>query len=118
TVIPEAERPDSDLTGGAMIGIQGLLSEIAGTKGKLKNVQIGEKTLTFNQGENTLVLLLTDSDLGVYHSILYRLARAIEEANPNLAKFNGDTRTLNIEPTVDKFFGAAPVKRAEKEEEE
>lgn len=108
TVIPEAQRPDSDLTGGAMIGIQGLLSEIAGTRGKLKNVQIGEKNLVFNQGEVLLVLLLTDGNLGVYHSILYKLVRAIEEANPNLKNFSGDTSSFSIEPVVDHFFGPAP----------
>jgi hypothetical protein len=104
--LPESEaRPNTDLIGGGMIGIKGMLSEIAGTKGKLRNIQIGEKHLLFNQGNVVLVLLLADNNLGVYHSILYKMVHEIEIAHPTLENFNGDTRQLKISPIVDKFFG-------------
>ncbi len=106
TTIPERVRPDSDLTGGAMIGIKGLLSEIAGTKGRLRNIVIGEKNLIFNQGENVMVLLLADQNLGVYHSILYKTAREIEDVNKNLANFDGNLKNLQITPIIDKYFGS------------
>jgi hypothetical protein len=108
--IPEEARPNTDLIGGGMIGIRGMLSEIAGTKGKLEQIQIGEKNLVFSQGENVLVLLLADKPLGVYHSILKTLVKEIESEHPGLATFNGDTRQLHIGPIVDKFFGAEKVK--------
>ena len=105
--IDEADipRPNTDLIGGGMIGIKGMLSEIAGTKGTLEKIEIGKKVLIFNQGTAALVLLLADKYLGVYHSILINLVRDIEESHPNLANFNGDTRQLHIAPVVDKYFG-------------
>lgn len=106
TTLPEHTRPDSDLTGGAMIGIKGLLNEITGTKGKLRNIVIGEKNLIFNQGNCVMVLLLADQNLGVYHSLLYNIALDIEEENPHIANFNGNLKTLKIAPIIDKFFGS------------
>jgi len=108
--IPEESRPNTDLIGGGMIGIRGMLSEIAGTKGKLEHIQIGEKNLIFSQGESALVLLLADKPLGVYHSILKTLVKEIESEHPGLATFNGDTRQLHIGPIVDKYFGAEKIK--------
>ncbi len=105
--IPEADapRPDTDLISGGMIGIKSMLGEIAGTKGKLQHIQIGEKHLIFHQGSAVLVLLLAERQLGVYHSILQNLVREIEQSHSNLQNFGGDTRTLHIEAIVDKNFG-------------
>jgi hypothetical protein len=106
TTLPEHTRPDSDLTGGAMIGIKGLLNEITGTKGKLRNIVIGEKNLIFNQANCVMVLLLADQNLGVYHSLLYQIAQDIEEENPHIANFNGNLKTLHIAPVIDRYFGS------------
>ncbi len=115
TTLPEHVRPDSDLTGGAMIGIQGLLNEItSSTKGRLRNIVIGEKNLVFNQGNYAMVLLLADKNLGVYHSILYKLAREIEEANPFLSNFDGNLKNLKIDPIVDSYFGGIQTENVAK----
>ena len=104
--IPEDERrPNTDLVAGGLIGIKGMLTEISGDKGKLDNIQIGEKALVFKQGETIMCLLLCDKNLGVYHSILQELVEDIEEKHPELKNFNGDTRTLKIKECVDKAFG-------------
>ncbi len=116
TTLPEHVRPDSDLTGGAMIGIKGLLNEITGSKGRLRNIQIGEKNLIFNQGPGNyaMVLLLADKNLGVYHSILYKIAREIEDANPFLEKFDGNLKNLQIAPIIDNYFGGIQTERGAK----
>jgi hypothetical protein len=103
--IPEEERPNTDLIGGGMIGIKTMLGEIAGTKGKLESIQIGEKYLNFKTGDNIMVLLLTDMNLGVYQSLLLNTVQEIEAKHPGLADFNGDTRQLHIAEIVDRFFG-------------
>ncbi len=114
TTMPDHERPDSDLTGGAMIGIKGLLNEITGTKGRLRNIVIGEKNLIFNQGNLVMVLLLADQNLGVYHSILYKIARDIEETNPFLTNFNGNLKNLKIDPVIDTYFGGIKTENGTK----
>jgi hypothetical protein len=107
--LPEDEhRPNTDLVGGGMIGIKGMLSEISGDRGKLEHIQIGEKSLIFKQGEVLLLLLLTNKNLGVYYSILEECLQSIESAHPNLLNFNGDTRSLNIEPLVNNSFNVEP----------
>ena len=103
--IPESERPNTDLIGGGMIGIKTMLGEIAGTKGTLENIKIGEKNLTFKHGKVVMALLLTDEQLGVYNGMLFNLVQEIENAHPNLANFNGDTRTLHMTDIVDRYFG-------------
>jgi hypothetical protein len=102
--IEESARPDTDLIGGGMIGISTMLKEIAGTKGKLESIKIGEKQLVFKTGEHLMVLLLADKYLGVYDSILLELVRELEAANPGLASFTGDTSKLTIKPIVEKTF--------------
>lgn len=95
--IPEdEERPNTDLVAGGLVGIKGMLSEISGDRGKLENIQIGEKSLIFKQGKTILCLLLADENLGVYHSMLDELTRKIEESHPDLDNFNGDTRKLHF----------------------
>jgi hypothetical protein len=109
--IPEQERPNTDLIGGGMIGIKTMLGEIAGTKGKLESIQIGEMMLNFKQGETVLCLLLSDVNLGVYHSLLLNAVQEIEAAHPQLANFNGDTRQLHIAEIIDRIFGAEEKKK-------
>jgi hypothetical protein len=110
--IPEQEdsHPDTDLIAGGMIGIRSMLGEIAQTKGSLENIQIGNRNLIFKQGYTVMALLLADKDLGVYHSILMDLTREIEEANPNIANFTGNTQELTIAPIVDRYFGLSQAK--------
>ncbi len=106
--IPESEsRPNSDLVAGGLVGIKGMLAEISGDKGKLENIEIGEKSLVFKQGRVVLCLLLADENLGVYHSLLTDLVQLIEAHHPDLENFNGDTRQLRIEPLVNRVFGIA-----------
>lgn len=108
--IPESERPNTDLIGGGMIGIKTMLGEIAGTKGTLENIQIGEKNLSFRHGKVIMALLLTDHQLGVYHAMLSNLVEEIEASHPNLANFNGDTRTLHMAEIADRYFGKQGIK--------
>jgi hypothetical protein len=103
--IPESERPNTDLIGGGMVGIKTMLGEIAGTKGTLENIKIGEKNLTFKHGKVVMALMLTDEQLGVYNALLFDMVEEIEAAHPNLANFNGDTRTLHMTEIVDRYFG-------------
>jgi hypothetical protein len=98
-------RPSTDLIGGSVIGIKDLLNEIIGTKGRLKIIQIGDNHLIFNQGKHVLVFLHAKRNLGVYHGILFNLAKEIEIQNPKLLQFNGDINSLIIAPIVDQFFG-------------
>ncbi|MHA1647294.1 MAG: hypothetical protein ACTSVL_06955, partial [Promethearchaeota archaeon] len=103
--IPESEaRPNTDLVAGGLVGIKGMLSEISGDKGKLENIQIGEKSLVFKQGKTVLCLLLADENLGVYHSLLDDLVQRIEMSHPDLDNFNGDTRKIHIAPIVKEVF--------------
>jgi hypothetical protein len=109
--IPEDEaRPNTDLVAGGLIGIKGMLGEISGDRGKLENIQIGEKSLIFKQGEVLMCLLLADKNLGVYHSTLRDLVFEIEKSHPDLKNFNGDTRMLHIGPIVEQVFGFKPKK--------
>ncbi|MCF2141991.1 MAG: hypothetical protein K9W44_18220 [Candidatus Lokiarchaeota archaeon] len=110
--IPEDEnRPNTDLVAGGLVGIKGMLSEISGDRGKLENIEIGEKSLIFKQGKVVLCLLLADENLGVYHSILEELVEKIELSHPDLANFNGDTRKLHIQPIVEEVFDIKPKKK-------
>ncbi len=107
--IPEDEsRPNTDLVAGGLVGIKGMLSEISGERGKLENIEIGEKSLIFKQGKVVLCLLLADENLGVYHTILEELVEKIEKSHPDLENFNGDTRKLHIQPIVEEVFGIKP----------
>lgn len=101
----DENRPNTDLVAGGLIGIKGMLGEISGDRGKLENIQIGEKNLIFKQGDVLMALLLCDKNLGVYHSILREMVTEIERTHPDLKNFNGDTRSLHIGPIVDHFFG-------------
>ena len=103
--ISESDRPNTDLIGGGMIGIKSMLGEIAGTKGKLQNIQIGDKYLLFNQGKDVLVLLLANKNLGVYHGILSNIVNEIEATHPNLGQFAGNVEKLKIAPIIDNYFG-------------
>jgi hypothetical protein len=87
-----------------------MLSEISGERGKLENIEIGEKSLVFKQGKVVLCLLLADENLGVYHSMLDELTRRIELEHPNLENFNGDTRKLHIQPIAEEVFGMKALK--------
>ncbi len=103
--IPESEsRPNSDLVAGGLVGIKAMLSEISGERGKLENIEIGEKSLVFKQGQVALCLLLAEENLGVYHTLLEDLVQRIEENHPNLDNFNGDTRKIKIAPLVTEVF--------------
>ncbi len=104
TIEEDESRPNSDLVAGGLVGIKGMLSEISGDRGKLENIEIGEKSLIFKQGKVVLCLLLADDNLGVYHSILQELTEKIESAHPDLENFNGDTRKIHIGPIVDEVF--------------
>ena len=88
-----------------------MLAEISGDKGKLENIEIGEKSLVFKQGKTILCLLLAEENLGVYHSLLEELVRKIEDAHPFLEEFNGDTRQLKIEPIIDEVFDLKNLKQ-------
>ncbi|MHA1519915.1 MAG: hypothetical protein ACTSRK_07000 [Promethearchaeota archaeon] len=105
TIEDDASRPNSDLVAGGLVGIKGMLSEISGDRGKLENIEIGEKSLVFKQGKVVLCLLLADENLGVYHSMLQELTEKIELAHPDLENFNGDTRKIHIGPIVAEVFG-------------
>ena len=48
TLQEDASRPNTDLVAGGLVGIKGMLAEISGDKGKLENIEIGEKSLVFN----------------------------------------------------------------------
>ncbi|UYP47065.1 hypothetical protein NEF87_003350 [Candidatus Lokiarchaeum ossiferum] len=104
TLAENEARPNSDLVAGGLVGIKGMLAEISGDRGKLENIEIGEKSLVFKQGKTILCLLLADENLGVYHSLLDDLVTRIEEEHPGLDNFNGDTRKLHIAPIVEEVF--------------
>ncbi|MHA1821487.1 MAG: hypothetical protein ACTSU2_07050 [Promethearchaeota archaeon] len=97
-------RPNSDLIGGGVVGIKGLLGEIAGEKGKLEHIKIGEKSLVFKSGKAIMCLLLCKKNLGVYHALLSDLVKEIEETYPDLINFNGNLENIKIEPIVKKIF--------------
>lgn len=104
TISESEARPNSDLVAGGLVGIKGMLAEISGDRGKLENIEIGEKSLVFKQGKTILCLLLADENLGVYHSLLDELVMRIEEEHPGLENFNGDTRKLHIAPILEDVF--------------
>ncbi|MHA1674095.1 MAG: hypothetical protein ACTSYI_10765 [Promethearchaeota archaeon] len=104
TIEEDESRPNSDLVAGGLVGIKGMLSEISGDRGKLENIEIGEKSLIFKQGKVVLCLLLADENLGVYHSMLQELTERIESDHPDLENFNGDTRKIHIGPIVEEVF--------------
>ena len=105
TIEEDESRPNSDLVAGGLVGIKGMLSEISGERGKLENIEIGEKSLIFKQGTVILCLLLADENLGVYHTMLEELTEKIEAEHPDLENFNGDTRKIRIGPIVEDVFG-------------
>lgn len=112
--IPEDEsRPNSDLVAGGLVGIKGMLGEISGEKGKLEQIEIGEKTLIFKQGHVAMALLLADENLGVYHSMLDDLIQKVEMEHPDLDSFSGDTRKLHIKPIVEEVFALKMDKKKE-----
>jgi len=101
----KAPRPSTDLVAGGLVGIKGMLREISGDTGNLENIEIGEKSLIFKQGDVIMALLLTEKNLGVYHAILEDLVNEIEAKHPKLATFNGDKSKLEISPIVEEHFG-------------
>ncbi len=98
------ERPSTDLITGGITGMKSLLGEIAGDKGKLKNIEIGTRKLLFNSGKHITCLLLCDNNLGVYHSILLSLVEAVEKRNKRLENFTGILDDLVFEPIVQELF--------------
>ncbi len=98
------ERPSTDLITGGITGMKSLLGEIAGDKGKLKNIEIGTRKLLFNSGKHITCLLLCENNLGVYHSILLSLVEAVEKRNKRLENFTGILDDLVFEPIVQELF--------------
>ncbi len=101
----QEERPSTDLITGGITGMKHLLGEIAGDRGKLKNIEIGTRKLLFNSGRHITCLLLCDNNLGVYHSILLSLVESIEKTNKRMEHFKGGILDgLVFEPIVQELF--------------
>jgi hypothetical protein len=81
-----------------------MLGEIAGDRGILKTIEIGDRKLILTHGKFVSCLLLCELDLGVYHAIMAELVEAIEKKNPQLEKFDGDIKQVVIEPLMHEVF--------------
>jgi hypothetical protein len=97
--------PNSDLIACGIVGIKSLLEEITHQTGSLlKSLQIGTRNIIGGQAPGVITFIISEMDLGVFHTLMRELAQKISEKNPQIADFNGDVNSIKIKPFVEQMF--------------
>ncbi|MFX0101721.1 MAG: hypothetical protein ACFFCS_19305 [Candidatus Hodarchaeota archaeon] len=99
-------KVEGDLTGSAIGGVDMLLSEILASKGHIKEIDHGEKKITFNHGETTACMLITSGSSEEFKYRLEMFHLSFEKQfYEYLTKFSGNvTPYAKSEDLIREFF--------------